>query len=82
MHLLKVGNRIINPDHILHVSYEPTAYHPATADTWRECTVSFSGEEYEIFYNEEADQVWAYLSTAMHCRTLSTRATSPSEFAA
>ena len=77
MQLLKVGNRIINPAHILHVSYEPTAFHPATDDTWQECIVSFAGDEYEIFYNEEADQVWAYLSTAMHCRTLNTRSIQP-----
>ena len=70
MQLLRIGNRIINPSHILHASYDPTAYHPASQETWRECIVSFAGDEYEIFYNDEAEQVWGFLCASMHCRNL------------
>lgn len=74
MKLLQIGNRIINPAQILHASYEPTAFHPASRDTWKECVVSFAGDETAIFYNDEAETVWGFLSASMHCRNLSTRA--------
>uniref|UniRef100_A0A832H0H7 Uncharacterized protein n=1 Tax=Oscillatoriales cyanobacterium SpSt-402 TaxID=2282168 RepID=A0A832H0H7_9CYAN len=73
MQLLKIGNRIINPEAILHVSYDPSNFHPATREEWRECVVTFGRDDEQIFYNEEADQVWAYLSAKMHCRTIARR---------
>lgn len=70
MKLLQIGNRIINPEKVIHTSYNPTAYHPASTDTWKECVVSFGCDEFDAFYNEEADQVWAYLSASMNCRNI------------
>lgn len=61
MQLLKIGNRLINPESILHASYDPAAMHPATREEWRECTVTFAPDETQTFYNEEAHRVWSYL---------------------
>lgn len=70
MNLIRIGNRIINPNLILAASYDPTALHPATHETWAECIVSFGCDDMEIFYNEEAEQVWSFLCDALDCRNI------------
>lgn len=71
--LLRIGNRIVNPLHILHVSYDPYASNPGSVQVWKECVVSFAGDEYEIFYNDEAETVWSYLSSSMNCIRLESK---------
>jgi len=65
MELLRMGNRLINPDLITHVSYE------RETKIGRECVVSFGCDDCVIFYNDEADVVWAFLS--LHCRNFTPR---------
>lgn len=77
MQLLKIGNRIINPEKITHVAYtqaldDPSPNHPQ-GRIHRQCDISFERDSYEIFYDDEADLVWAYLSASMHCRNLTPR---------
>jgi hypothetical protein len=69
MQLLKIGNRIINPAHVTHVSYEPDATNPGSLNFWQECVVSFTGNDCEIFYDSEAEIVWAYFSSGLNSRS-------------
>jgi hypothetical protein len=69
MKLLKIGNRLINLDQITSVSYEPEATNPGSPQYWVECVVSFSADDYTVFYNGEAEIVWAYLSSTLNCRS-------------
>jgi len=62
----QVGNRVFNLEAMTHVSYEPTAFHPATQDTWQECTISFANDECQTFYGEEAEVVWAVIRHYAH----------------
>lgn len=65
MQLLKIGNRVINVEHITHVSFEPEAINPqVTSESWAECVVSFTTDNLQVFYGTEAEQAWKYLSFA------------------
>lgn len=70
MKLLRIGNRIINPGAIVAANYDPSAYHPATHETYQECTVFFGCDDLEVFYNEEAEQVWSFLCEALDCQNI------------
>lgn len=65
MALLKIGDRIINKDLVTHCTYDKNVSFPHLPGVcWRECIVSFGADDTQIFINDEADQVWTYLSVA------------------
>lgn len=70
MKLLRIGNRIINPEAIIAATYDIAAYHPVTQETWQECIVTFGCNDTQIFYNEEAEQVWSFLCSALDCHNI------------
>lgn len=63
--LLKIGDRIINRDHVVHCTFDKQASLPHLPGVcWRECVVTFGPDDIQVFLDDEADQVWAYLSVA------------------
>lgn len=69
MQLLKIGNVIINPNNVTHVRYsqeiEPGDFTGSgKPEPYRRCDISFKEDNFVAFFDDEADQIWAYLSGA------------------
>jgi hypothetical protein len=73
MKFIKIGDRIINLDEIVHATWEPARastvkYKTQAGIETRDIrientlTISFGCEELQIFYGAEADAVWRVLS--------------------
>jgi hypothetical protein len=59
--LICIGDRILNLDEITHVSYDSSATHPAISEHYTELVVSFGCDDFQTFYNSEADALWKAL---------------------
>lgn len=51
-----IGNRAINLDTITHASFEPGAGHEGA-----QLVLSFGGDDTQIFYDSQAEQVWGLI---------------------
>lgn len=58
MKFIRIGNRCFDLQAVTHVFYDEQVTSPDGTHTWRECVVSFGADDYQVFYNAEADRAW------------------------